>query len=678
MEGNGRLRFDVAISGGGFAGVYAAKTLGRILGKAGPSKVVLVSEHNFMTFQPMLAEVCGSSLSPRHVVNPLRALCRNVTVLRGSVAGIDHAARQLTLRSGCFSGEVAISYQHLLVAMGGVVNLSQVPGMAEHALVLKNVGDAMRLRHALIARVEEAQLATAEVRRRLLTFVVVGGGYSGVETAGQLMDLLQDVRCYYPILRKEEFHVILIHLGKHLLPEISEDLGIYCEQNMRRRGIELLLEQRVTAMTSSRVHLENDRTIDTHFVVSTVGNAPNPLLLDLIEKEKLPSVKGRILTDPTLRVCGHPDLWAAGDCAAVPMRTSSNAAPVPPVRYCPPTAQFAFRQGELVGANIAHALAHKPAKPFTFTGIGELASIGHRTAVAQILGMKFSGFIAWFMWRTIYLMKLPGLDRKLRVMIDWTLDLFFRRDITIFEPNPTEILQEMHFEPGDCVFHRGEPATSFYIVKSGRIDLRDERSVVKTLRAGEYFGERALLQDKVWRFRAVAAEPTTLVALDSKVFFTLSGASDSLRRLFEHSATQYATREQIAAMAASIPEQIKQAQVGDVMCKTPVVMHPEMSVAEALQLMAEHPYTSFPLIDGDSKPVGLINQNFLYDALKEGSVTANCTLADFRPATFAAVTPDTPVPEAVERFVRTGRHKLLVCDNAGALKGILTPIDLLS
>ncbi len=522
------MKFDVVIAGGGFAGVNCAQALARALGRGSEQRVALIADQNYMLFQPMLAEVAGSSLSPRHVVNALRSLCRGVTVLRGSITAIDLKARHLELSAGDFTPNVEIEFAHLALTLGGIVDLSRVPGMPEHAFLMKNVGDALKLRGALIDRFEEANLiADSASLPRLLTFVVVGGGYSGVETAGQLLDLAESVREFYPRIAGEKFRVVLIHSAPHLLPEISEVLGRYCEEKLRERGVEIILGARVTSMTAGKVTLGDGRIIESHTVVSTVGNAPHPLIVKLCATACLTNEKGRIITEPTMRVAGQPNLWAAGDCAAVPQAGGGT---------CPPTGQFAMRQGTTLGKNLALALAGRTDfAPFTFKGLGSLAAIGHHTAVAEIMGMKFSGFIAWWMWRTIYLSKLPGLERKLRVMIDWTLDLFFPRDIVLFQPRYTKPLEDIHLEKDDPVFHAGEPAFSFYVVKVGRIELRDDAGkAVRTLVAGEHFGRRALLGDCTWHYSAVAAEPTTLVVLSARVFDAITRTSTSVRERLEN------------------------------------------------------------------------------------------------------------------------------------------------
>jgi NADH dehydrogenase len=666
-----RFRFDVVIAGGGFAGVYCARALAQRLGAEARARVALIADHNFMTFQPMLAEVCGSSISPRHVVNPIRRICRGVTVLRGAITSIDLDPRELRLNAGSFTRDVPVEFDHLVLGLGSIVDLSRVPGMPEHAYLMKNVGDAMELRGTLIDRMEEANVETDPARvEKLLTFVIVGGGFSGVETAGQIQDLLSGIRRFYPGITQPH-RVVLVHSGARLLPEVSASLGEYTARVLRERGVEVILGARVSSMTATRILLGEGRSLETHTVVSTVGNAAHPLLVDLCARHSLNAFKGRIITDPTMQVRGAERLWAAGDCAAVPMAGTEKS-------YCPPTAQFAFRQGELLGKNLARALRGGAAKPFRFRGMGELAAIGHRSAVAEIFGMKFRGFPAWFMWRTIYLTKLPGLERKLRVMIDWTLDLFFPRDITLLRGRPTEILQEMHLEKGDTVFHAGEPAFSFYIVQSGTIELADSEGVVKTLGAGEHFGERALLHDKIWRFTATAQEPTTLVALDGKVFATIDRASSSIHRFFVQSSSQYVTREQIEALVATIPPEVHTLLVRDVMSRVPVTLTGQMTVDDALQVVLKHPYNSFPLVDATGRALGVISQTQLYDALKNGMATPATSLDALDPIRLPTLVDTAPVPEAVERFCRSGRHKLLIVNEAGQLAGILTPIDLMT
>ncbi len=516
------MKLEIVIAGGGFAGASCGRSLARMLGRESARRVGLIAEQNVMVFQPMLGEVAGSSLAPRDVVNPLRLFCRGVDVLRGKITDIDLDQRRLTLDAGIYTRNTVVEFEHLILALGSVVDLSRVPGMPEHARVLKNVGDALRLRSTIIGRLEEANLEPdGRLLAELLTFVVVGGGFSGVETAGQIFDLVHEAKGFYRNLQSARLRVVLIHSGPRLLQEVSESLGLYAEQKLRRRGMEIILNARVTSMTAGQVVLNTGQAIETATVLSTIGNAPHPLILELCNKYGLEAHNGRIVTDPTLQVKGRQALWAAGDCAAVPV----NGQPA-----SPPLAQFAQRQGKLLAENLTRQLTGKKLRAFAHRNLGQIAAIGHRTAVAEIMGFRFSGFIAWFIWRTVYLFKLPGLQRKLRVMVDWTMDLFFPRDISLVAPEPTQLMQEIHLQPGEAVFRAGEPALSFYIVKEGRIDLLDGDKLDKSVTEGGQFGARGLLGDGIWHHHAKAAEPTTLFSVSREAFQALARSSSTFRQ----------------------------------------------------------------------------------------------------------------------------------------------------
>ncbi|HEY1083270.1 MAG TPA: FAD-dependent oxidoreductase, partial [Prosthecobacter sp.] len=551
--------FDVAIIGGGFAGVYCAQQVLKKL-KGRDLKVGIIASENHMVFQPMLPEVVGGSLSPRHVVNPIRMICEAADVLKGEVIELDVKERKLYLDGGNSTPNVPVTFDHLMLAPGAGVDLSRIPGMAEHAYLMRTVGDAMKLRAAIISRMEEANLMTRpEQRREMLSFVVVGGGYSGVETAGQMQDLIAGVLRYYDNIRPDEPTVTLIHSGERLLPMLGPRLGDYTRECLEKMKLRLILNQRVRAVTARTVQLGDGSTVGAQLVVCTVGNAPHPLLLSLGQKGAVQLERGKVLVEATGQVKGAERLWAAGDCASFPKADGGT---------CPETAQFAMRQGQLIGANIAASYANVPLKPFQFTGLGELATIGHRKAVAMIMGLRFSGLIAWFMWRSIYLMKLPGLDRKLRVMAEWTFELFFPRDINLLTPSFSSPLGEMHLEKGDSLFRSGEPAQSLYAVTQGCVEITDANGhLVKAARAGEHFGERALLGDGIWRFNATATEPTELVAIDGETFKTLVGSIGSLNTLFRSTAQQYHLPEQIHQTVAAMPEATRQATAGDVMTR---------------------------------------------------------------------------------------------------------------
>jgi NADH:ubiquinone reductase (H+-translocating) len=507
------MKFDVVIAGGGFAGAYCARELGRQLGRAeGERRVALISERNVLVFQPMLAEVAGSSLAPVDVVNPLREFCRGVNVLQGAIQKIDWASKTLVLNGGRFTRDHVVGFNHLVMTLGSVTELGAVPGMREYGWPMKNVADALRLRAALINRLEEANLVEDEVvRRRLLTFVVVGGGYTGVETAGQLLDFVRQAHGFYANLRGTPARVVLVHSGQELLGEIGVDLGSYARRVLESRGIEVKLGARVSAVSALRVKLLDGSEIEANTVVSTIGSAPNPVAMDLWRQVGLDAPKGRIPTDAFLRVGGRNDLWAAGDGAAVPWDDRGQ------MKVSPPTAQFALRQGKLIGSNIAAALRGAPPRPFRYRYMGQLATVGERAAVAEVFGLHFTGFVAWWMWRTIYLAKLPGLIRRLRVMIDWTFDLVFPRDISQLLPPPDEPVRSIHLEKGESLFERGTPCRAFFYVRQGSLTVSLPGLPDRTVGAGSMIDQGDLDSSDIWESSAVATEACDLLVFRGRL-----------------------------------------------------------------------------------------------------------------------------------------------------------------
>jgi len=670
------LDLDIAILGGGFAGVYCAQRLARTLGRASATaRAGLISEENYMVFQPMLPEVAGSSISPRHITNPIRLLCKGVDVYRASVDAIDPEQKELVVRPGPFSNSMTVRFRHLVVALGAVVDVSRVPGMAEHAYFMRNVGDAMKLRATVLARFEEANLVRDRARRkRLLTFVVVGGGYSGVETAGQILDLFQGINQYYRNVGPDDFRVVLIHSRDTLLQTLSRELGDYAKGCLDKRGLDIILNTRVRALTANTVYLDDGASIDTNTVISTVGNAPHPRVLELCEKAGIETERGRLPTDARLRSPRYEWLWAAGDCAAVPH-------PAEPGETCPATAQFAMRQGRLLGANVAAALRGRELRAFDFKGLGELASIGHRTAVAEILGFKFHGFFAWWLWRTIYLGKLPGLERKLRVVIDWTLDLFFPRDINLLNPRYSETLRQFHLEPGDVLYHQNEPAFSFYVVQQGRMRIIDPRNgdqLVKEVGPGEFFGESSLLDKQIWRFTAAAAEPTEVIALGSDEFKAVLAGSHSMRRLLQRSARQYRSEEEVARMKKNLPPEILEQSAKDRMASEVTTLRPDMPVREALGVFNRDRHSFYPVVDEHGRVEGAVFRGDFYDFVQEHGIPLDRAIREIGVTDLTRVAPDASVDQCLTLMIRTGSNKLLVVGADHTLQGILSIRDLLA
>ena len=416
-------RAKVVILGGGFGGLYTALELEKQLARDPDVEITLVNRDNFISFTPMLHEVAASDLDMTHIVNPLRKMLKRVNLFLGDVQQIDLERREVAIAHGSDHHTHTLAYDQLVIGLGAITNFYQLPGLEERALTMKTLGDAIYLRNHMIANLEDADTecaAKACLREPLMTCVVAGGGFAGVETIAAVNDFVHEALRFYRNLPAEQVRMVLVHSGPVILPELSERLGRYAQKKLAKRGIEIRLNVRVTGVTDEGVQLSDGTTIKTKTIVWTAGTAPNPLLGSLpCNKDR-----GRIVTDEFLEVPGHPGLWAVGDCALIPDRKTGQA--------YPPTAQHALREGRILARNIAAAVRGGRKKPFVFSTLGQLATIGRRTGVANILGVNFSGFVAWWLWRSIYLSKLPRAEKKLRVALDWTLDLLFSKDLVQF------------------------------------------------------------------------------------------------------------------------------------------------------------------------------------------------------------------------------------------------------
>lgn len=411
----------VLIVGGGFGGIYAALELERRLRARDGVEVTIVNRDNFFLFTPMLHEVAASDLDVTHIVNPVRKLLPKTGFFDGDVEAIDMDRKVVVVSHGADGHTHALPYDHLIVALGAITNFFGLPGLAERAFTMKSLGDAIALRNRLIALLEEADTeCCAAIRDRLLTFVVAGGGFAGVETIAGINDFVRESLRFYPNLSEDMIRMVLVHPGDVILPELSPSLGRYAARKLGDRGVDVRTGTRVAAVGADTVTLTDGTTLASATVVWTAGTTPNPLLGALpCNKER-----GRLLVDEHLAVPGHAGVWSLGDCALVPDGKGG---------FHPPTAQHAIRQGRCVARNVVAAIRGKAPRKFVFRTIGQLASLGRRTGVAQIFGVNFSGFVAWWLWRTIYLAKLPRLEKKLRVALDWTLDLVFSKDLVKFQ-----------------------------------------------------------------------------------------------------------------------------------------------------------------------------------------------------------------------------------------------------
>ncbi len=479
----------IVILGGGFAGTSAALELGRQLAGFPGAELHLVSEENYCVFQPMLPEVVAGGIEPTHIVNPIRQLCAGMRFHCATVRAIDWSGRKLTLAENEGERTHELAFDQLVIALGQIVDLSRIPGMAQHSLPIKTLGDAFHLRNHVLSRLEQADLEEDEERRRwLLTFVTIGGGFSGVETAAEIHDLIRRALPSYPRAFCTGHRMLLVHSRDQILNELDVKLGAFAQQTMAGRGVEFVMNRRSQEATPQGIRLDDGQFLAAGTVICTIGNAPHPLLV----ASPLPKEGGRIVTDACMRVTGFDHVFALGDAAAVPDVRRGGS--------CPPTAQYAVRQGKRLGKNLMALLRGEEPQPFSFGGLGQLAVIGHHCGVAQVCGLKISGLLAWMMWRSVYWSKLPSWVSRVRVGLDWLLDLFFPRDLTKFETRRTETLAVSHYRAGDSIVAQGERGDCFYVIQKGRVEIlrRGDDGVERKLAEkgeGDSFGETALLTD---------------------------------------------------------------------------------------------------------------------------------------------------------------------------------------
>jgi len=419
----------IVILGGGFAGMRTAECLEKQFQGDSAVSITLVNETNALLFTPMLAEVAGSSLEPSHISTSLRSSLHRTEFIRGRADEIDLEGRRVILEGEHVSDGTKprreIPYDQLVIALGSVSNYLGLENIEKLAFNFKSLLDAIRIRNHVIEMFERADReGDSAVRRTLLTFVIAGGGFAGVELAGALNDFAHGILADYRSLHADDLSVLLVHARDRILPELSESLGRYAQERMEMRGVRFRLNTRVTDARPGFVVL-SDGEIHTNTLAWTAGTAPNPLLKSLpVEKDK----RGALVAENTLEVPGRPGVWALGDCAAVVDAKTGKA--------CPPTAQVAIREADVLARNIRAELEGRPKQGFHFNSLGALCVVGHQTACAELTvpfardrSVRFSGLFAWLMWRGIYLSKLPGLERKIRVLVDWTIELFFPRDI---------------------------------------------------------------------------------------------------------------------------------------------------------------------------------------------------------------------------------------------------------
>lgn len=484
----------IVILGGGFGGVFAGKKLEKLIRhERDKYEIILISKSNYFTYQPMLAEIVGGSVGILDSINSLRSLLPNTSIYVREITEINIANQTITLSPNFSHTDFVVAYDYLLIALGNVADFQSSPsGIAEHSIPFKTLKDTITLRNHLIDVLETAASETSkEVRKKLLTFVVVGGGFSGVEIAAEMNDLIRrKVKKNYKSIHPNEVKIILVHNKKRLVhKELGKSLGEYCGKILKKKGVKLLLERKLQSATPHEAILNDQTKIYTSTIITTSPQKVNPL----IETLPLELKEGRVLVDHTLRAVGHGNIFAVGDCAYVPMQSNMG--------FAPQTAQFAVQEGKCAAKNIIAHTQKKPLKTFHRRNWGMLAGLGHHHAVAELAGgFRFSGFFAWLLWRFTYLFKLPGFRRKVKVMLSWILEGLAPQDLVQLNTIVHEGIRHLHYEKGETVFEQGDIGDYLYVISQGQVEVivhhdgYDEH--IATLGKGEYFGEMAILNQK--------------------------------------------------------------------------------------------------------------------------------------------------------------------------------------
>lgn len=537
-------RKRIVILGGGFAGVYTALHLEKARKRRDDFEILLINKENYFVFQPMLAEVVSGSVGMLDTVSPIRRMLPRTDLHVRDIESIDISNQTITTTPGFRQQPNVIRYDHLVIALGNVTDFRGLRGLPEHAIPFKNLGDALFIRNHIIHVLEEAAIEHMDerLRKQLLTFVVAGGGFSGVEVVAEINDFVREVIKNYPQVDASDVRVVLLHALDRILPELDEKLALYAQKILSRRGVEIRLNTKLEAATGEEAILADNTRIPTKTLISTVPSSPNPLI-DLLD---LPRERGRLKVDSSLLVAGTHNVWALGDCALVPM--SDGGA-------CPPTAQFAIRQARTAANNIVSAMRGGERKSFQFKELGKLGVLGHRSAVAQVFGVNVSGFLAWFLWRTIYLMKLPGWGRRLKVAASWTFDLFLPPELVQLKLDNSMGVAHEHYEPGQEIFRQGDLGDRIYIISRGKAEVLREnggRTIsLALLGPGEYFGEMAVLNQTTRNATVRCVESLDVLSIHKREFSALAANLTALRESFEQVVKQrnQATESVLAEVA---------------------------------------------------------------------------------------------------------------------------------
>ena len=630
----------VVVIGGGFAAVQFAKTLRSKL-RASECDILLFNRENHMVFHPLLADVAGASINADAAAAPLRQMLPGVECRTERVQRIDLASSEIELDDG--NGALTrLHYDHVVIACGAESNLGIIPGMTEHAFAFKVMRDAILLRQHIVRQMESAEATTdPDLRRWHLRFIIVGAGFSGVEVAGEINELVRSSTRFYRNFRKEDVVVSLVHSQDQILPEVAPRLREFARKRMEKAGITMLLNTRAVAATHEGVELNDGRMLTGATVVCTIGTATSPIVQAL----DVPKERGRIRTTPEMRIEGQTNAWAIGDCAYI-----INAFDNKPAA---PTGQFAERQGRQAALNVVRILQAKPTQPFRFKALGQLCSIGGYEAVAEMLGVHVSGFLAWLMWRGVYLFKLPTWSRRIKVALDWSWDALFPRDLSFLNTDTAQQVTHAYYRPGDFIHRQGEVARTFSIIEEGQVEVlqkdpqTSETKVVALLSKGDFFGEGALLGSRPHETSIRARSVVRLQQIGSALFSQLASSFPPMRDLIAKAVTRRSgdfwrrlplskamlEGESLASLLDPLPPQL---------------LSKETTFADAIKALNANAAGQLLILDEKQCLWGTLDRQDLYQIIAHIAVTSAETRGDITRLKLSDLLPANPLYAALE------------------------------
>ena len=558
----------VVIIGGGFGGAFTAKYLRRLAPL--DWEIELINSTNYFVFQPLLPEVASGTITAPDAVTPLRLMLPGVKIRMADVVRVNRTDQEVEFLQGSKRFQLTTRFDHLVIAVGQKTNLARTPGFREHSFCMRDLADAHELRNHVIQCLEHADVTEdRQLKNRLLTFVVAGGGFSGVETIGEMLEMIHRTLKFYPNVNACDIRAVLVQRGNRILPELSPRLSAYAQRNLTARGVKIMVGASIQSATATAVYLDDGTSIATQTLVTTVGNGPRAIAETLgIELNR-----GKIPVDEFLRLPEDQRVWSVGDAAMIPLNQCDGGEQ----EYAPPTAQFAVREAHCVATNIVAVEKQESPTAFSYKPRGTLASIGNYRAVADVFGVRLSGLFAWLLWRSFYIGMLPGLSTRLRVALNWLFDYFLPRSIVQIANNRQLATFHKRYARGDVVCRPGQIVDGLYTVVSGYLESRVPNTAtgedfVRLIGEGDHWGERSLIGRFETQGTLTAVEDTRVLILGKEDFRSLCATfpplDDYFRHISEKSTHPYCGRHQHLLRRITGPESIPASKHGSTMRET--------------------------------------------------------------------------------------------------------------